>query len=105
MLAELHEAELAFARTRAELAARSDALTEQEAVLAARERAFGATVTPAAAELEALEARIRRLERDGRPRKTTPLNFSAGLRALAGAWPARRPRAGRASTLKSRVGR
>ena len=65
-LAELGAAEEAFARTHAELAARSDALSEQEAALAARERAVAAKeATP---ELDALEARIRRLEHGGRKR-------------------------------------
>jgi chromosome segregation ATPase len=81
-LAELHEAEEAFARTRTELAARSDALTEREATLAARERAFGSTFAPPSPDLESLEARIRRLELDGRSRKSAPQTFSAGLRAL-----------------------
>ena len=79
-LAELAAAEEAFARTHAELAGRSDALSEQEAALAARERAVAAKEsTP---ELDALDARISRLEQGGRKRGPEPPSFSAGLRAL-----------------------
>ena len=81
-LAELRAAEQAFARTHAELAARSDALSEQEAALAARERAVAAKESPATPDLEALEARIRRLEQGGRKPSAEPQTFSAGLRAL-----------------------
>lgn len=83
LLAELHEAEEAFARTHAELARRSDELAEREAAVAARERTFTVQPVPDAEEIEALEARIRLLERDGgRKRKAEPPSFSAGLRAL-----------------------
>ena len=81
-LAELRTAEQAFARTHAELAQRSDALAEQEAALAARERALAAKEGPPAGNLDALEARIRRLEQSGRKREAEPQTFSAGLRAL-----------------------
>jgi chromosome segregation ATPase len=81
-LAELREAEQAFARTQAELAARSDALALREEGLAARERALAAKESPAGADLEALETRIRRLEQGGRHREEEPQTFSAGLRAL-----------------------
>ncbi len=82
-LAELREAEQAFVRTRHELAARSDALTEQEAALAERERALGAKETPPKSpDLEVLEARIRRLEQGGRVRTEEAQTFGAGLRAL-----------------------
>ena len=81
-LAELRAAEQAFARTHAELALRSDALAEQEAELAARERALAAKEEPPAGNLDALEARIRRLEQGGRKREAEPQTFSAGLRAL-----------------------
>ena len=67
-LAELREAEKAFVRTQHELAARSDALTEQEAALAERERKLAAKeAPPPSPDLEILEARIRRLEQSGRP--------------------------------------
>ena len=81
-LAELRAAEHAFARTRAELAERSDALSEQEAALAARERAVAEKESPATPDLDALEARIRRLEQGGRKHEAEPQTFSAGLRAL-----------------------
>ncbi|MBA3244225.1 MAG: hypothetical protein H0T61_03525 [Actinobacteria bacterium] len=81
-LEELRSADLAFVRTRAELAARSDALAEQELQLAVRERALLARETPPTAELDALEARIRRLEQRGRGRRETTQTFSAGLRSL-----------------------
>ena len=81
-LAELRTAEQAFARTHAELAKRSDALAEQEAGLAARERALAAKEAPSGGDLDALEARIRRLEQGGRKREAEPQTFSAGLRAL-----------------------
>ena len=75
-------AEQAFVRTHAELAKRSDALAEQEAALAARERALAAKDASAGGDLDALEARIRRLEQSGRKREAEPQTFSAGLRAL-----------------------
>ena len=83
-LAELREAEKAFVRTQHELAARSDALTEQEAALAERERKLAAKeAPPPSPDLEILEARIRRLEQSGRaPRAEEAQTFSAGLRAL-----------------------
>ena len=104
-LAELRAAEQAFARTHAELAARSDALAEQEAALAARERALAAAERRATPDLEALEARIRRLEQSGRKHKAEPQTFSAGLARSPGTRPPRRPVAGRASTLTSTLGR
>ena len=82
-LAELREAEQAFVRTQHELAARSDAIAEQEAALAARERRLAAKEEPPTSpDLEILEARIRRLEQGGRPRSEEAQTFSAGLRAL-----------------------
>lgn len=82
-LAELRLAEQAFVRTHHELAARSDAIAEQEAALAKRERALALKELPAGApEIAALDARIRRLEQGGRPRAPEPQTFSAGLRAL-----------------------
>ena len=70
-------------RTRHELAERSDALTEQEAALAARERALNTEETPPRSpDLEVLEARIRRLEQSGHVRTKDAQTFGAGLRAL-----------------------
>ena len=80
-LAELHEAEKQFARTHAELAARSDALAEREAGLALREQSLSSRETSPAPELGELEARIRRLERSQSSTGTTQ-TFSSGLRAL-----------------------
>lgn len=80
-LAELRDAEQAFARTHAELAKRSDALAEQEEALAKRERALAAKEAPPVG-LDVLEARIRRLEQGGRRREREPQTFSAGLRGL-----------------------
>ena len=81
-LEELREAERAFARTHAELAARSDALSEREAGVAARERAVALQEGPRTPELEALEARVRRLEQSPRGRAASTRTFSDGLRAL-----------------------
>ena len=69
-------------KTRAELAARSDALAEREAELAARERSLTARESRDQPELDALEARIRRLEQGGRGRGAATQTFSGGLRAL-----------------------
>jgi chromosome segregation ATPase len=80
-LAELHEAEQQFARTHAELAARSDALAEREAAVALREQSVSSREPPPAPGLDELEARIRRLERS-RSRTGTTQTFSSGLRAL-----------------------
>jgi len=83
-LAELRDAEAAFARTQHELAARSEALSEREAELAARERALEERAAPeATADIDALEARIRRLEQGkSQTRGTEQPTFSSGLRAL-----------------------
>jgi ribonuclease Y len=85
-LAELERAELQFVKTQAELAARSDALAEREQELAARERAMdggrgnGDIAGPlSSVEIEALEARLRRLEESTARRGTS---FSAGVRSL-----------------------
>ena len=98
-------AEQAFAQTHAELAARSDALAEQEAALAARERAVAEQESPATPELEALEARIRRLEQSGRKHEGEPQTFSAGLRALQERGLRAGRVTGRASTLNPGSGR
>jgi chromosome segregation ATPase len=81
-LAELEAAELQFVKTHAELAARSERLAEREQELAARERSLGGgngadlhdRISPV--DIEAIEARLRRLEQSG------GVSFSAGLRAL-----------------------
>jgi hypothetical protein len=82
-LAELEAAELQFVKTHAELAARSERLGEREQELAARERGLaggnGGTDTHdriSPVDIEAIEARLRRLEQSG------GVSFSAGLRAL-----------------------
>ena len=82
-LAELEAAELQFVKTHAELAARSERLAEREQELAARERALpGGNGTDSferisPVDIEAIEARLRRLEQSGGGR-----SFSEGLRAL-----------------------
>jgi len=83
-LEELKAAELAFVKTQAELAARSDELAQREATVAAKERAAGTNgapppAAPDAADVEALEARIRRLEQTG---SISGQSFSSGLRQL-----------------------
>jgi RND superfamily putative drug exporter len=81
-LAELRDAENQFARTHAELAARSDSLSEREAAVALREQAVAAREAPRTPELEELESRIRRLEHRSKGRAGTAQSFSSGLRAL-----------------------
>ena len=81
-LAELQAAELEFVKTHAELAARSERLSEREQELAARERVLTSgngtdthdRISPV--DIEAIEARLRRLEQSG------GVSFSEGLRAL-----------------------
>jgi chromosome segregation ATPase len=81
-LAELQAAELEFVKTHAELAARSERLAEREQELADRERALSGgngadthdRISPV--DIEAIEARLRRLEQSG------GVSFSEGLRAL-----------------------
>lgn len=80
-LAELREAERAFARTQAELATRSDALAVREELVAAREQAVAAAESPTGTDLAELEARIRRLEQERGQAVEAP-TFSGGLRAL-----------------------
>ena len=70
-LAELEAAELQFVKTHAELAARSERLAEREQELTARERALpGGNGTDthdriSPVDIEAIEARLRRLEQSG----------------------------------------
>jgi chromosome segregation ATPase len=83
-LAALHEAEKAFARTQAELAARSSDLAAREAALA--EAAVSGPVdvgpvVPSRAEMDELDERLRRLERETRD-ATREHGFDDSLRAL-----------------------
>lgn len=83
-LAALHEAEKAFARTQAELAARSADLATREAALA--EHAISGAidvgpVVPNRAEMDELDERLRRLERETRD-ATKESGFGDSLRTL-----------------------
>jgi chromosome segregation ATPase len=83
-LAGLHEAEKAFARTQAELAARSADLASREKALA--ENAIAGAldagpVVPSRAEMDELDERLRRLERETRE-ATKEHGFGDSLRAL-----------------------
>jgi DNA repair exonuclease SbcCD ATPase subunit len=83
-LAALHEAEKQFARTQAELAARSADLASREAALA--EHALTGPVdvgpvVPSRAEMDELDERLRRLERETRD-ATRDHGFGDSLREL-----------------------
>jgi len=81
-LATLQEAETAFARTQAELAAQSEELASREAALLESERSSGVgTPITSKAEFAEIDERLRRLERETRP---TPAErgFGDALRAL-----------------------
>ena len=84
-LATLHEAEKAFARTQAELAARSADLSNRAAALAEIERSGivdgGGPSIPSRAELAELDERLRRLERETRD-ATASATFGDTLRSL-----------------------
>ncbi len=83
-LEALHEAEKAFARTQAELAARSADLATREAALADNAAAGlvdAGPVIPSRAELDELDERLRRLERETRE-ATKEHGFGDSLRAL-----------------------
>jgi hypothetical protein len=84
-LATLHEAEKAFARTQAELAARSADLSNRAAALAEIERSGivdgGGPSIPSRAELAELDERLRRLERETRD-ATASSTFGDTLRSL-----------------------
>lgn len=83
-LEALHEAEKAFARTQAELAARSADLATREAALAENAAAGlvdAGPVIPSRAELDELDERLRRLERETRE-ATKEHGFGDSLRAL-----------------------
>jgi chromosome segregation ATPase len=80
----LHEAEKAFARTQAELAARSADLATREAALAENARlgrVDAGPVIPSRAEMDELDERLRRLERETRE-ATKEHGFGDSLRAL-----------------------
>ena len=84
-LATLHEAEKAFARTQAELAARSEELSNRAAALVEIERTGivdgGGPSIPSRAELAELDERIRRLERETRDAAAST-SFGDTLRTL-----------------------
>lgn len=83
-IAALHEAEKAFARTQAELAARSADLATREAALAENARrgvVDAGPVIPSRAEMDELDERLRRLERETRE-ATKEHGFGESLRAL-----------------------
>ncbi len=83
-IAALHEAEKAFARTQAELAARSADLAARESVLAENARlglVDAGPVIPSRAEMDELDERLRRLERETRE-ATKDHGFGETLRAL-----------------------
>lgn len=80
----LHETEKAFARTQAELAARSADLAAREAALAENARlglVDAGPVIPSRAEMDELDERLRRLERETRE-ATKEHGFGDSLRAL-----------------------
>jgi len=82
-LAALQEAERAFARTQAELAAQSDDLARREAALVEQQRSGqtgGGDTGLSRAELDELDERLRRLERE--TRDASERTFGDGLRKL-----------------------
>jgi hypothetical protein len=81
-LVALQEAEKAFARTQAELAAQSEELAAREAAFADHERSGGGgTSITSKAELAEIDERLRRLERETREASHDP-GFGDSLRAL-----------------------
>ena len=83
-IAALHEAEKAFARTQAELAARSADLANRGTALAENARlgvVDAGPVIPSRAEMDELDERLRRLERETRD-ATKEHGFGDSLRAL-----------------------
>ena len=84
-LAELREAEKQFLRTRAELAARSEAVAARERLVAQKERELDDREDGvgqwASTGLTEMEARLRRLEQKQDPSEQT-IGFSGGLRKL-----------------------
>lgn len=85
-LEALQEAEKAFAKTRAELSARTEELDRREAAIAEQERAVavGAAQSPglSRAELDELDERLSRLERTTRDVGAAERGFGDGLRML-----------------------
>ena len=87
-LAALEEAEAAFLRTREELAARSDALTQRERLVAQRERELDERedVADAKPEVAELEARLRKLEQQraipAAPATESTQGFTHGIKRL-----------------------
>lgn len=84
-LAALQEAEKSFGRTQAELAARSAELASREAALAENARSGlvdAGPVIPSRAEMDELDERLRRLERETRDATKDHGGFGDGLRAL-----------------------
>ena len=83
-LTALQEAEKAFARTQAELAAQSDELARREAAVLEQQRSGGASGRSdtglSRAELDELDERLRRLERE--TRDASERTFGDGLRTL-----------------------
>jgi DNA repair exonuclease SbcCD ATPase subunit len=80
-LAALQEAEKAFARTQAELAAQSEELASREAAVVEGERSSGGSTITSKAGLAEIDERLRRLERETRP-TPTERGFGDALRAL-----------------------
>ena len=81
-LVALQDAEKAFARTQAELAALSEELAARDAALAAGEQSAGSgTPITSRAELAEIDERLRRLERETRP-APAERGFGDALRAL-----------------------
>ncbi|WP_411276886.1 hypothetical protein [Gaiella sp.] len=95
-LAELHDAEKLFLRTRDELAARSEAVAARERLVSQRERELDEredgdvdrSTTPGFTEME---ARLRRLEQQQEDPREQTLGFSGGLRKLEQGSRQRRP--------------
>jgi hypothetical protein len=85
-LADLQEAEKAFARTRAELAAKNDELDRRALELAEQERLVSAAglggAVPNRAELDELDERLRRLEQTTREAVKPEPGFGDALRSL-----------------------
>ena len=82
-LIALQEAEKAFARTQAELAAQSDELARREAAVLEQQRSGGGSGSDTGlsrAELDELDDRLRRLERE--TRDASERTFGDGLRTL-----------------------
>jgi hypothetical protein len=79
-LAALQEAEKAFARTQAQLAAQSEELASRELALAEGERLGGGAPITSRAELVEIDERLRRLEHE--TRSAAERGFGDALRAL-----------------------